>query len=322
MLAALLTAVVRPSVWLAPGFLVRAAPVSGAGSGKGLLVRAVCQVAYGVAPRVFTAGSERAELEKRLAAELVEAGPILFLDNVNGAALRSDLLASVMTERPARVRVLGKTMMVPLNSTAFVAVTGNGLTVSEDLARRFLACDLDSKTEDPESRPFPRGFLDEIAGNREILLGATLTIWRWGRQNAASLTKGQPFGSFETWAEWVRDPLLALGCVDPVLRIAEAKASDPERRRTVELFTVWHEFHRDRPVKASDLAPEVRAIADPQAKGRQWMAAYLDRLKGTRLAGFVLTAQKGGGTWSVTTYALTRTDAIENHRDHRDHQDR
>ena len=31
--------------------------------------------------------------------------------------------------------------MVPLNSTAFIAVTGNGLTVTEDLARRFISCD-------------------------------------------------------------------------------------------------------------------------------------------------------------------------------------
>jgi hypothetical protein len=66
----------------------------------------------------------------------------------------SDTLASVLTERPARVRVLGETRMVPLNSTAFVALTGNGLTVTEDLARRFILCELDARCEDPESRPF------------------------------------------------------------------------------------------------------------------------------------------------------------------------
>jgi hypothetical protein len=276
-------------------------------------------VAYGVAPRAFTAGNERQELEKRLAAELVEAGPALFLDNVNSGALRSDLLASVMTERPARVRLLGKTMMVPLNSTAFVAVTGNGLVISEDLARRFLACDLDARIEDPESRPFSGGFLDEIKASRPALLTAALTIWRWGRQNAAGLTRGQPFGSFEEWAEWVRDPLLTLGCVDPVLRVAEAKASDPHRRHTADLFHAWHEAHEDRPIRASELAEGVRVIADPQGHSRQWLASYLDRLNGTRMAGFVLTAQRGVGRWSATTYALTRTLAAGEHRDHGEH---
>src|SRR6516165_10382254 len=86
-------------------------------------------------------GGERHELDKQLAAELIEAQPALFLDNANGITLRSDTLASVLTERPARVRVLGQTRMVPLNSTAFVAVTGNGLTVTEDLARRFVLCE-------------------------------------------------------------------------------------------------------------------------------------------------------------------------------------
>src|SRR5262249_34927147 len=76
-----------------------------------------------------TTGSERQELDKRLAAELIEAQPALFLDNANGIALRSDTLASVLTERPARVRLLGQTRMVPLNSAAFIAITGNGLTV-------------------------------------------------------------------------------------------------------------------------------------------------------------------------------------------------
>ena len=47
-LLALLTAACRPSLWLAPGFLFTAPDVSGAGSGKGLLVRAICAIAYGI----------------------------------------------------------------------------------------------------------------------------------------------------------------------------------------------------------------------------------------------------------------------------------
>jgi hypothetical protein len=113
-LVALLTAICRQSQWLAPGVLITAPDVSGAGSGKGLLVRAICMIAFGNRPRAFTAGSERQELDKRLAAELIEAQPVLYLDNANGTVLRSDLLASVLTERPARVRLLGVSRMVPL----------------------------------------------------------------------------------------------------------------------------------------------------------------------------------------------------------------
>jgi hypothetical protein len=237
-LVSLFTACCRSSLDLAPGMLMTAPTLSGAGSGKGLLVRAICTIAFGIQPRAFTMGSDRQELDKRLAAELVEAQPALFLDNANGVALRSDTLASVLTERPARVRLLGQTRMVPLNSTASIAVTGKGLTVSEDLARRFICCELDARCEDPESRPFPAGFPNDIEQRRGEFLAAALTIWRWGRQNATALQRGKPLGSFETWAQWCRDPLLALGCRDPVERIealkAQAGSQAPARSRALQ----------------------------------------------------------------------------------------
>jgi putative DNA primase/helicase len=305
-LVGLVTAICRPELWLAPGFLVRAPEISGAGSGKGLLMRAVCAIAFGIQPRAFTKGGDRQELDKRLASDLIEAAPILFLDNVNGSILRSDILASVLTERPARVRPLGRTGMVALNSTAFIAVTGNGLTVSEDLARRFIVCELDARCEDPEQRPFAADFLQKVELRRADLLSAAVTIWRWGRQNG-DLQPGRPLGSFEQWAAWCRDPLLALGCRDPVDRIDLIKADDPHRRNIVEIFQMWHAHHRDRPVKAKALAEPVRGLLDPQRRGRQFMAARLVQLAGTRAGGFVLTRQQAAGKWGKATYSLVRT---------------
>jgi hypothetical protein len=208
-LAALMTAVCRPSLHLAPGVLVRAAAMSGAGSGKGLLARCICIVAFGREPHAVTAGATSEELEKRIAAELMEGSPTLFLANLNNTAFTSDLLASAITERPAKVRVLGKSQMVALNASALVILTGNGLTVSEDLARRFLSIDFDPRTEDPEARSFTSNIRAEVTARRKELLAALLTIWRWGRI-AADIKSGLPLSSFEQWGQWVRDPLLAL----------------------------------------------------------------------------------------------------------------
>ena len=310
-LLALITAVCRPSLWLAPGFLVTAPAVSGAGSGKGLLVRAINIIAFGVQPRAFTTGGNKEELEKRLAAELIEAQPGLFLDNANGFALRSDTLASVLTERPARTRMLGKTQMVLLNCTAFVAVTGNGLTVTEDLARRFIHCELDARCEDPELRSFAKGFLENIVQRRAELLTAVLTIWRYGRQNAAELDHGKPLGSFETWGEWCRDPLLALGCPDPVERIESLKSKDPQRQRIVELFTTWWAHHGSKPIAVNDLAVPLWNIVDPHSRGRQYMAVAIGRLDGTRAAGFVLSRQPPAGRWTAATYALEQETPMD-----------
>jgi hypothetical protein len=57
----------------------------------------------------LVAGSGAAEFDKRLGAALMEALPMFFLDNYNGAQLRSDLLASVLTEPLVDVRLLGAT---------------------------------------------------------------------------------------------------------------------------------------------------------------------------------------------------------------------
>ena len=319
-LVGLLTAVCRPSLHLAPGLLVRAAPMSGAGAGKGLLVRAICTIAFGREPHAVTSGANSEELEKRIAAELMEGGPALFLDNLNNTAFKSDLLASAITERPARVRLLGRSQMVPLNASAFIALTGNGLSVSEDLARRFITVELDPRTEDPETRRFPNDLLAEVGVHRRELLADCLTIWRWGRQ-MPDLAAGQPLGSFEQWGRWVRDPLLALECHDPVDRVAEAKQRDSRRQSIESWFTIWHDRHGQDPVHVRDLHDEVRHAIDPQNRGRQYLASLLDKHTNTRVRGFVLTRQAPAGKWGAATYALSSVAEVREHRDHRGHPD-
>ncbi len=318
-MVALLTAACRPSLHLAPGVILRAPPMSGAGAGKGLLARCIAAIAFGREPHAVTAGATAEELEKRIAAELIEGSPVLFLDNLNNTALRSDLLASAITERPARVRLLGKSQMVPLNATAFMILTGNGLSVSEDLARRFITVDFDPRTEDPEARPFTGDILAEVKRRRAELLAAMLTIWRWGRQ-ATGITPGRPLGSFDQWSRWVRDPLLALGCQDPAERVSEAKELDGRRQALAELFATWWEKHQDRPVSMKMLDEAVRKVADPQGRGQNYVVAHIQKLIGTRMSGFILSRQPPAGKWGVATYALKRTGEEERHRDRRGHR--
>ena len=112
-LVALLTAVCRPNLPLAPGFLVRAPEISGAGTGKGLLVRSICAIAFGVQPRAFTKGADRQELDKRLTSDLIEAAPMLFLDNINGSMkatgtrVRELVGGPVLGDRPRRAPAPG-----------------------------------------------------------------------------------------------------------------------------------------------------------------------------------------------------------------------
>src|SRR5262249_25170817 len=96
-IVALLTAACRPSLQTAPGFLCDGPTFSGAGTGKGLLVKSICIIASGAPPSAFTGGHDAGEFDKRLTAALVEAHPAVFLDNFNAKELSSDILASVLT---------------------------------------------------------------------------------------------------------------------------------------------------------------------------------------------------------------------------------
>jgi hypothetical protein len=301
----LMTAVCRPSLPLAPGLLIRAPQLSGSGTGKGLLVHAIAQIAYGQEPTAFTSSGRRQELEKRIESALMVSRPIAFLDNCNAEQLSSNVLAQVITESRTMTRVMGRSKMVPLTTNAFIAATGNAIRVSEDLARRFIPVELDAKCENPERRSFKEDFIASIKEQRADLLGAVLTIWRWGRQN--SLTPGMPLGSFERWASWCRDPLLALGCVDSVLRAADVKSEDPLRQGIFEFLQAWYAQHGSKPIKLRELDVRVSAIL---GGSRQKLATSIRNLEGARAGGFVMSVTRPQGRWGAADYAVHREDEI------------
>jgi hypothetical protein len=306
-LCSLLGSACRQCLWLAPGSLFRAAPHSGSGVGKGKLVRCICAVAYGRQPSAVTAGGGAEEMEKRISAALLEGGPAVLFDNFNNVTLRSASLESALTERPAKVRQFRTLDLTTLNSLASVFVTGNGVLLAQDIVRRFIPTEFDAHMEDPERRSFSGDIVAEMMRRRPDLLVALLTIWRYGRL-AGDIEPGKTLGSYEQWCSWVRDPLVTLGCRDPVERMSEAKARDPFRQTVGALFEAWWKHHGSSPQTAHQLDIEVQRIINPQDRGRQYVAVQLEKLVGTRLAGYVLTRQKGLGLYAVATYALQKSD--------------
>jgi hypothetical protein len=189
------------------------------------------------------------------------------------------------------VRPMGHTKTVPLHTRTFIGITGNAVQVAEDMARRLLNTHLDARMENPEQRPFPPGLLDRVFAERANLLAAALTIWRWGRQT--QLKPGKSLGSYEVWAQWCRDPLLALGTRDPVDRVDEIKAADPRRRTLVAVFDQWWTSHGDMLVKGQDLNHDVvilipGAITRDGVVSRQKVAGFLAMNANARVGGYVL----------------------------------
>jgi hypothetical protein len=168
--------------------------------------------------------------------------------------------------------------------------------------------------ENPNTRKFRHGQLDYVRAHRPALLVAALTIWRWGRRSPL-IKRGAEFGSYGQWTRWIRDPLLALGVPDPVLRITAARDKDPVRQAKIEVFDKWWEAHKAAALRASALADSVKAaiasVASVEGKrhsdgSRQGAAAFCHRHIGSQIGGYELelveepdSKRKSGGLYRL-----------------------
>ena len=233
-LSAIITAVVRGAISVAPMHAFRAAT---AGSGKSFLADLVSSVASGRPCPVMAASEKEDETEKRLVGLLLAGVPIISLDNVNGE-LGGDLLCQAIERPLVRVRSLGTSEITEIESRAMLLATGNALRVRGDMTRRTLLCGLDPKMERPELRSFNADPVADVLQDRGRYVAACLTIVR------AFLHAGKPGGlspmaSFEEWNAWVRGALLWLGCGDPAASMEDAREDDPELSELRDVLGPW-----------------------------------------------------------------------------------
>jgi hypothetical protein len=289
-LAAIFTAVARSSLDIAPGTMVTAPPTSGSGAGKGLFCHVTSYIAHGrkFNPMTAAPSGDNSETEKRLASNLMDGDAVLFMDNINGVALKSDMLASATTENPIKIRPLGSSKTVPIEAKPFVVVAGNGLSPSEDMVRRFLYVSLDPRCVDAERRKFDGDILANTIERRAELLCCVLSIIQWGLKT--SIGQAKPFGAYRQWRRMVSDVLVALGCTDMADRVAEMKKSDPHRLRKIEAFAVWWKHHGDAPMKLSELDEQVKQALVPGYNSRNHLQGWFTKnCVNVRVIGYHMT---------------------------------
>jgi len=253
-LSAILSALARRSVATAP-LHAFTAPV--AGSGKSKLVDVASIVATGHEAGVIAQGSTEAELEKRLGATLLAGDAVVSIDNCE-AHLGGVLLCQMLSQPRVKTRILGESSTPEVTSGAFVAATGNNLTLVGDLTRRALLCRLDPGVERPETLVFDFEPVTLAKANRPALVAAALTILR-AYSVAKPRLQATPLGSFEAWSALIRSALIWLGCADPVESMNHLRKADP---RLVEIGAVaahWGEV----------IGPEKVTVADVIAKATE-----------------------------------------------------
>jgi 5S rRNA maturation endonuclease (ribonuclease M5) len=201
------------------------------GTGKTLLAEVIAMILTGRAAELMSAPTEPEEWRKQLTSILIEAPPLVVIDNVT-TTLDSGDLAKVITGEMHRDRVLGKSQTVSVPVRCSWIATGNNLQLGGDMARRCYWVRMDAGCSDPFRRTgFKHERLKEyLLDHRRELLIALLTLARAWFAAGQPKSSVPPVGSFERWTEVVSGILQYAG-VDGFLANSEKlfEQSDIER---------------------------------------------------------------------------------------------
>jgi putative DNA primase/helicase len=206
-------------------------------TGKSYLLDTVASIAIGRPMPVIAAGRDEAETEKRLIGICLRSQPIVSIDNFNGI-LEGDFLCQ-MIERPfIEPRLLGGLDMPTIENKFAIYGTGNNIRSRGDVVRRRIEARLDANMPHPEQRSF-KIKPDQVAlAARGQYIAAILTIAR-AFIVAGMPGKLPPYPSFEGWSDFVRSPLVWLGCDDPVNTVSSGYADDDREAEAAALFAAW-----------------------------------------------------------------------------------
>lgn len=263
LLAAILTAAIRPVLPTAPAFAFDA-PIQG--SGKTLLASCIGALVEGRAPDVWphTQGRDDEETRKRLFTALRTGSRALVWDNVTGI-FDSASMAAFITADAMVDRVLGKSESFRIPNRALLILTGNNLQLAGDLPRRVIICRIDPETDEPFARQFDVDPLQWVLEHRTAMLAAACTLIRARFTHMTNPAPGR-LASFEAWDDLVRQTVVWADMAlcseefgDPMDIVREAQAADPESDALFALLDALHDKFAGREFTAKDVQTEAKA---------------------------------------------------------------
>lgn len=266
-LVAILTAVIRPSLALAPMFHARAHMV---GSGKSYL----CELITGFAtpqrgtPTTFPADDE--ECRKLLLAELLRAPAVIQFDNLTSDLVAYKSLCTALTSEYLSGRILGVSKTATVSTRTMFLSSGNNVGPVQDMTRRCISIRLDPGCEVPAARSFTRpDLVRDVLRERGRYVSAVLTIIRAWIVAGRPKTACKSLASYGDWSDLCRQPLLWLGCADPTASVFDAMAEDPDRETLARLLTAWQSAFGKTPAMVRDAVKQAHALYDEHAELRE-----------------------------------------------------
>ena len=237
-LAAIFTAVVRPTLPYALGFHVRA-PVFG--SGKTYLCELIGAFAGpgGNAKVSYPTTSE--EATKVILSLLLTSPAVIEFDDMDTDWIPHGTIKRMLTAEHITDRILGVSKTATVSTRTLFLGSGNNVGPIRDLLRRVLTINIDPRCATPATMSY-KGFpVDKVRSNRGSYVASVLTIiqaWRNAGMPRADADNIVTFGG--AWSDYCRYPLMWLGHPDPATALLEQVRHDPDGDALSGLMAEWY----------------------------------------------------------------------------------
>jgi len=284
---------------------------AGQGSGKSLQIHTIALVATGRPAGVATFPTrdgkpDEAELEKVLMGYALLAARIVAFDNIRGMLAGGTLERALTAVDTIDGRVLGSNDQRTLPWYATLLFSGNNVTCSDDVAQRSILSRLESRREDPRSRPRATfrhpDLLEVIRRQRARLVRAVLVILRaYTAARAAGEDVPDPGtrGSFEAWSRIVPGAIMYAGGPNMLKAFPEAgRGGDEEGEAHGTIMRMWREDWQGQ--RGTVILDALFKLEHDMAKGQ----APPDGLEDVRAAVRALTKTREGQVPSSHAFGM------------------
>ena len=246
-ICAMLTAVIRAGLPLAPAFNISAAS---SGSGKSFLASLIVLFATPLRPYVTSYPTSATEAAKVILAMLLEKPPVILFDDMQTDWKPFGAINAALTSHTTTGRVLGTSATATARTNSLFLGTGNNTGPIKDLRRRVVTMRLAPKST---MRKFGRNPQKQISKHRSVYVGFALTIIQAFLLHSERDDTLTPIGSYEAWSRFCREPLIWLGEPDPASSLINQVKDNTDNEALAIFLNLWRDLYDEGSVTVREL---------------------------------------------------------------------
>ena len=237
-LAAIFTAVVRPTLPHAPAFHIRA-PVFG--SGKTYLCELIGAFAGPAGNAKVSYPTTSEEATKAILSLLLTSPACVEFDDMDTDWIPHGTIKRMLTAETITDRILGVSKTATVSTRTLFLGSGNNVGPVRDLLRRVLTIHIDPRCATPATMTYSGSPVDKVRQHRGEYVAAVLTIIQAYRAAGSPRSAADNIVSFDgAWSDYCRQPLMWLGHPDPATALLEQVRHDPDGDALKGLMNEWH----------------------------------------------------------------------------------